>query len=244
MIDRLYEHRLRYFALFLLSAFSLSLIILQFHCSGDLHICITTILKWFTTPHPMRPVLFIFLYSIATVLLIPGSLLTMGAGIIFGFQGGILTAISGAAGGAMLSFLASRYFLKEDTRHFLKKQPFFSSLHTLITHADWKLLLLSRLSPLFPFTLLNYAFGLSHISFVAYSLVSLVGMLPGTLLYVYGGVLLGSLAQLRNGAELPLGGPVKTAVTFLGFGATLGIVLWVGNLAGKKLKADSQRDRP
>jgi uncharacterized membrane protein YdjX (TVP38/TMEM64 family) len=171
-------------------------------------------------------------YVMLTILLIPGSALTIGAGTIFGLWVGSLVAIIGANLGALCSFLLARTFLREKVARWAAGHPRFASLDRAIGRAGFKVVFLSRLSPAFPFTLLNYLLGLTAIRASSYVLANLCGMLPGTFLYVY----LGATAR-----EALAGGGAGQASLFqqgfryAGLLATIAVVALVTRLARKAL---------
>jgi uncharacterized membrane protein YdjX (TVP38/TMEM64 family) len=135
------------------------------------------------------PVLFIVAYVIATVLLIPASILTLGAGAVFGVVWGSIYVSIGATLGAACSFLLGRYFARDWVVSLAAKRPVFAAMDRAVAHEGWKIVGLARLSPIFPFTLINYLFGLTSVSFRAYVLASWIGITPATVLYVYAGSL-------------------------------------------------------
>src|SRR5579862_7550647 len=139
----------------------------------------------------IAPVVFIALYIIGAVLFIPGSILTIGAGVVFGLVRGAILVSIGATIGAIAAFLIGRYFAREWVRGQLEGNPRFAAIDKAVGREGWKIVLLTRLSPVFPFNLLNYAFGLTRVRLRDYVLASWTGTLPGTILYVY----VGSLAQ-------------------------------------------------
>ncbi|CAD5978665.1 TVP38/TMEM64 family protein [Planktothrix agardhii] len=157
------------------------------------------LLDWVANLGFWGPVAFIIIYNLATILFVPGSLLTLGAGIVFGvFWGSIYVSI-GSVIGATFAFLIGRYFARDWVAKKLENYEQFKAIDQAVGQEGWKIVGLTRLSPIFPFNLLNYAFGLTNVSLKDYFLASWIGMLPGTILYVYMGSLIGSLAQLGMG---------------------------------------------
>lgn len=132
------------------------------------------------------PVVFILIYAIATVALIPGSALTVIAGAIFGSLLGIIIVSIASTLGASLSFLVGRYFARESVGQWLNKQEKFRRLDELTEKHGAIIVAITRLVPLFPFTFLNYGFGLTKVDFKIYVFWSWLCMLPGTILYVVG----------------------------------------------------------
>jgi len=131
--------------------------------------------------------LFCFVYIAACVFFIPGALLTLGAGAIFGvIKGSILVSIASTLG-AGLAFLVGRYFARDWVSKKIEGNEKFAAIDGAVANEGWKIVGLTRLSPVFPFNLLNYAFGLTSVAFKDYFLASWIGMMPGTVMYVYVG---------------------------------------------------------
>src|SRR4029079_5606758 len=144
------------------------------------------------------PVLLALAYVPECLLMLPGSLLTLGSGFAFGLTVGSVTAWSGSLMGASAAFLTGRYFARDLVESKLSGNPKFQALDRAVAGAGFKIVLLTRLSPLFPFNVLNYAFGLTGIGFRDYVLASAIGMLPGTVLYVYLGSAAKALSDLAT----------------------------------------------
>lgn len=180
------------------------------------------------------PAVFIAGYAVATVAFVPGSLLTLAAGAIFGLARGTLYVFIAATVGASVAFIVSRYFLRAAIERRISGNPRFAAIDRAVAAEGRKIVFLLRLSPVFPFNLLNYGLGLTRVRFVDYLLAS-VGMLPGTLLYVYSGKLAGDLAALAGGA------PVRKdagyyAVLAVGLLATAIVTTIVTRTAGRALR--------
>ena len=147
------------------------------------------------------PVVFIAGYAIATVGFIPGSLLTLAAGAIFGLVKGTVLVFFGASIGAIAAFLLARYVARGAIERKLEGRPRFQAIDRAVAGEGLKIVTLLRLSPVFPFNLLNYGLGLTQVRLRDYA-VACLGMIPGTFLYVYYGKALGSLAAVAGGAEI------------------------------------------
>lgn len=144
----------------------------------------------------LGPVIFAGAYTSATVLLFPASVLTLAAGYLFGpLKGTAVVSVSSTAG-ACLAFLVSRYLARPLVESKVADNPKFQAVYKSITADGAKLVLLLRLSPLVPFSLLNYGLGITQVRFLDYALASWLGMLPGTFAYVY----LGSLGKVAADA--------------------------------------------
>lgn len=150
------------------------------------------------------PLGFIVFYALAPVLFLPGLPITLAAGLLFGPLWGVVYAITGATLGATLSFLLARYFLSDWVKGKIAGSR-FSSLYEKFASQGWKLVAFTRLIPLFPFNLLNYAFGVTAISLPVYVGVSFICMLPACIAYVVFGSSLFDLLQGRISFELLLG---------------------------------------
>jgi uncharacterized membrane protein YdjX (TVP38/TMEM64 family) len=180
------------------------------------------------------PVVFIAGYALATVAFVPGSILTLAAGAIFGLVKGTLVVFVAATLGASLAFLVSRHLARSAIEKKIAGNPRFAAIDQAVASHGGRLVFLLRLSPVFPFNLLNYALGLTKVRFVEY-LIASVGMLPGTLLYVYYGKLAGDVAALASGAQVAKG-PGYYVVLTLGLAATVVVTALVTRMARKALK--------
>jgi uncharacterized membrane protein YdjX (TVP38/TMEM64 family) len=182
---------------------------------------------WVQTLGPWGPAVFIAGYALAVVAFIPGSLLTVSAGAIFGLGPGTLYVFSAASLGACAAFLIARHLARDAIEQRLQRNPRFAAIDRAIAREGRKITFLLRLSPLFPFTLLNYALGLTRVRLADYALAC-TGLLPGTLLYVY----LGSLAGL--GGEGDAGG-LRGVFYGAGLIATLAVVALITRVARRAL---------
>ena len=181
------------------------------------------------------PVAFILGYIVATVAFIPGSLLTPAAGAIFGIVRGVVYTFVGASIGATLAFLVSRYLARGAIEKRLEGNERFAAIDRAVANEGLKIVTLLRLSPVFPFNLLNYGLGLTQVRLRDYALACF-GMLPGTLLYICYGKLAGDVAALAAGAETERGTEYWT-VLILGLVATLAVTTIVTRIARTSLRA-------
>lgn len=173
-------------------------------------------------------------YVLAAVLFLPGSVLTLGAGFLFGVPAGLLTVWIGANLGACAAFLVGRTIAREWVAQKVKGNPKFAAIDEALGREGFKVVLLLRLSPVFPFDLLNYALGITKVSFRNYALASLIGMLPGTLMYVYFGSAARSLTEVAAGKVE--GGFAGQVFFWVGLAATIAVALFVTRLARRSLK--------
>jgi uncharacterized membrane protein YdjX (TVP38/TMEM64 family) len=150
------------------------------------------------------PVVFILGYALAAVAFIPGSVLTIAAGAIFGLGAGILYALMGALLGASAAFLVARYVARGIVEERIARSPRFAAVNEAVAANGRKIVFLLRLSPVVPFNVLNYALGVTRVRFVDYLIASL-GMIPGTVLYVYYGTIAGTIATAVSGGHVTRG---------------------------------------
>ena len=146
-----------------------------------------TIKAWLDNAGLIAPLIFILVYALATVLFLPGSVITLAGGALFGPVLGTLYSLTGATLGATLAFLLSRYLLADWARK--KSSGKLEQLISGVEHEGWKFIAFVRLVPLFPFNALNYALGLTRIKLLHYMLASFIFMLPGGAAYTYLGYL-------------------------------------------------------
>ena len=180
------------------------------------------------------PVVFILGYIIATVAFIPGSILTLAAGAIFGLLQGTIYVFIGATIGSTLAFLISRYVARARIERRLSGNQKFQTIDRAVGAEGLKIVFLLRLSPVFPFNLLNYGLGLTKVRLRDY-LIAAFGMLPGTFLYVYYGKLAGDVAAVAGGVKIEKGAGYWT-VLVLGLVATIVVTTIVTRIARKALK--------
>ena len=193
------------------------------------------ILAWIDGLGAIAPVIFICLYILACVFLLPGSILTLGAGVVFGLLYGSIAVSIGSTLGAGCAFLVGRYLARGWVAGKTSGNEKFAAIDNAVAREGWKIVLLTRLSPIFPFNLLNYAFGLTKVKFRHYFLASWIGMMPGTVMYVYIGSLAGDLATL--GVEERTRTAGEWALYAVGLLATVAVTVYVTRLARKALAA-------
>jgi uncharacterized membrane protein YdjX (TVP38/TMEM64 family) len=193
-------------------------------------------LIWVESLGAIAPLAFIAVYNIATVLLIPGSVLTLGAGVLFGLWWGSFYTIIAATLGATVAFWIGRNFARDWVSQQISKYPKFEAIDKAVAQDGFKMVFLTRLSPLFPFNLLNYAFGITQVSLRDYVAGS-IGMLPGTVLYVYIGSLAGNLALIgaKQNVVDPQTEMIQWATKIVGFVITIGVTLYITRVAKKAL---------
>ena len=190
-------------------------------------------LDWVAGLGPWAPLLFILLYVLACVLFVPGSVLTLGAGAVFGvWRGSVLVSVA-ATLGASAAFLLGRHVARRAVARRVAANPAFAAVDEAVAREGWRIVLLTRLSPVFPFTLLNYGFGVTRVTFREYFLASWLGMLPGTVLYVYLGAVAGELAAAGAGTRART--PAEWALFGVGLLATVAVIVVITRIARRAL---------
>jgi uncharacterized membrane protein YdjX (TVP38/TMEM64 family) len=179
------------------------------------------------------PAVFILGYAIAVVAFVPASLLTLGAGAIFGIAHGVLYVFVAATVGSCAAFLVSRYLARSAVEKMLIGKPKFAAIDRAVEAEGLKIVFLLRLTPAVPFNLLNYALGLTRVRFADYGIAS-IGMLPGTLLYVYSGKLAGDVAAVAGNPAVARGWAYYSVLA-LGLVATLAVTMVVTRSARRAL---------
>ncbi|MTJ08855.1 TVP38/TMEM64 family protein [Anabaena sp. UHCC 0204] len=232
------------FAVLILFAFSITLVFATEPAFGqesaqntpgfNPQVWLKNALQWIDGLGAVGALAFILLYIIATVAFLPGSILTLGAGVVFGVVMGSLYVFIGATIGAAAAFLVGRYLARGWVAKKIAGNSKFRAIDEAVGREGLKIVLLTRLSPIFPFNLLNYAYGVTGVSLKDYVLGS-IGMIPGTIMYVYIGSLAGSIATI--GTESQPGNPgVQWAIRIIGFIATVAVTIYVTKVARKALE--------
>jgi uncharacterized membrane protein YdjX (TVP38/TMEM64 family)/Fe-S oxidoreductase len=179
--------------------------ILGIHFSGvmehfDADTLRTTVAAWGW----FAPVAFMLIYAIAPSLFLPGLPLTIAGGVLFGPFWGVVYSITGATAGACIAFLISRYAARDWVKAKLTG-PRWQSLDRNVEKNGWKIVAFTRLIPLFPFNLLNYAFGLTPIGFLSYGITTFVCMLPACIAFIVFSSSLPGLLKGKISPELIIG---------------------------------------
>ncbi len=190
-------------------------------------------LVWVKGMGAWGPLLLGVAYVAACVLLVPGSVLTLGAGALFGLPLGIVTVVIASNLGAALSFLIGRTVARGWVEGKVAGNSKFQAIDDAVGKQGFKIVFLTRLSPVFPFNLQNYAYGVTKVSLRSYVLASLTGMLPGTVMYVYLGSAVRDLGAIFAGNIG--GGP---AMRIVGLIATIVVTVWVTKIAKRALSQD------
>jgi uncharacterized membrane protein YdjX (TVP38/TMEM64 family) len=192
-------------------------------------------LDWIAGLGPAGVVAFIAIYILSCVFMLPGSVLTLGAGAVFGVVKGSAIVSVASTLGATAAFLVGRYLARDRVARMIEGNGRFRAIDEAVGREGWKIVGLTRLSPAFPFNLLNYAYGITTVSLRDYFFASWIGMLPGTVMYVYLGSLAGSLATLggQGGGRTP----AQWALYVVGLLATVAVTVYVTRIARAALAA-------
>lgn len=181
-------------------------------------------------------VLFIGVYVLATVCFVPALPLTIAAGAIFGLAKGFALVSLASTLGATAAFFVGRTLARDWVSGRIKGWPRFGALDRSLEKRGFWVVLLTRLSPVFPFFLLNYAYGVSAVRVRDYIPASWLGMMPATLAYVYAGTAAASLAQALSGkVDIGVNGWILLGI---GLAATVAVTVLVTRLAGRELSRE------
>jgi len=190
--------------------------------------------EWIRDAGALGVVVYGLAYVLLTVLLIPGSVVTLLAGYAYGVVKGTMIVSPASVAAATAAFVLGRTVARRWVAARVEKNPRFAAIDRAVGRSGFKIVALLRLSPVFPFTLLNYALGLTRVRLRDYVLASFLGMLPGTVMYVYLGSLVTSAAALAGGSREKT--PAEFALYGLGLLATIGVTVYVTRLARRALR--------
>lgn len=188
------------------------------------------------------PLLFMLVYAVACLILLPASVFTMIAGAVYGVRWGMLFTAVGALVAIAVAFLISRHLARNSVARRLASRPELAAIDRAVGLNGFRIVLLLRLSPIFPFSILNYALGLTRVHFRDYLLAS-IGSIPGTFVFVSAGRLAGDLATVAAGEASP---DSRSRMILLGIGlvATVAVLTIVTRLARKALAEATGVGRP
>lgn len=178
---------------------------------------------------PMGPLLLVVFYVVGAVCLVPGSILAVSTGAVLGLPWALVYASVASTLGAVAAFLVGRHLARDWVGRRIEGNATFAAIDGAVEREGWRIVLLTRLSPVFPYNILNYAFGLTGVKLRHYVIASWIGMIPSTLAWVY----LGSLAHA--GVEAARRTPAEWALYGLGLVATVAVVLAIMRIARNAL---------
>nr|WP_232432164.1 TVP38/TMEM64 family protein [Chamaesiphon minutus] len=190
-------------------------------------------LEWIASLGSIGALAYIGIYIIATVAFLPAFILTLGAGVLFGVWVGSVYVFIGATLGSIVAFLVGRYLARNWVAKKIAGNNKFQAIDRAVSKEGLKIVLLTRLSPIFPFNLLNYAFGVTGVTMRDY-IIGAIGMIPGTIMFVYLGSLAGNLALI--GTETPpTNPPLQWTIRIVGLLATIVATVYVTRIAKQAL---------
>ena len=171
-------------------------------------------------------------YTAAVLLFVPGSVLTIGAGLVFGLLWGTVIVSIASTTAAALAFLIARYLARDRVEALAKRNPKFRAIDHAIHEKGWRVVALLRLSPLVPFSISNYLYGLTPVAFGPYVLASWIAMLPATVLYVWIGAAGKAAADASGGQGKS---PLEWALLGAGLAATAVVTVMITRTARRQL---------
>ncbi len=182
------------------------------------------------------PVAFALIYLMATLCLVPGWVLTVTAGAIFGLSLGFVTVSTSSVIAATTGFFISRYLARAKVERMAETNPKFRAMDRVIRDGGWKIVALTRLSRVVPFSLQNYVYGLTAMRWSSFCLTTWLAMMPGIFAYVY----LGSVARTAVAGERTRLG--QAALMGIGIAATVAMTIYITRLTQQKLREVSDSD--
>jgi uncharacterized membrane protein YdjX (TVP38/TMEM64 family) len=191
--------------------------------------------EWINTHRNIAWAVYVAAYVLACVLLVPGLILTLAAGFLFGLPLGIALASTGSVLGATAAFLVGRFFARGWAAERIAEMPKFRALDSAARQDGFLIVFLSRLSPLFPFNLMNYGLGVTGVRLRDYFFGSWIGMLPATVVFVYIGTLAKDLTDIGTGQSE--GGLAARGLLIAGFAATIVLTVIITRRATRALAA-------
>lgn len=227
----------------LMVASSLALVAISLACvfalGAEQHVL--RLLAWMSAHETLGAVVFFVVYLLVVVFVLPGVVFTLGAGFLFGIVKGALLVVAGETVGGTIAFLAARHLFGAGLARFVARHPRLDLINERLGREGWKIVLLTRLVPFFPFKLSNYLFGLSRFSLPGFVLGTATGIIPNTLATVYMGSLAADLATLESrGATRSA---LDWAVYGVGLVIALAAVLYITRLASRALNDGGGADQ-
>ncbi|MEA1949029.1 MAG: TVP38/TMEM64 family protein [Thermodesulfobacteriota bacterium] len=204
---------------------------------------ILSFFDWLDKLGAWAPFLFILIDMLVVVLVLPGVIFTLGAGFMFGILRGSLYILIGSTTGATIAFLIARHLFGERATGFVLAHPKLKLVNDEFVRAGWKIVLLTRLVPFFPFKLSNYFFGLMQISLRDFIIGVFFGIIPFTITNVYIGSLAADLATISSRTASRSG--VEWTICGIGFIITIIMLVYITFIARKALdKSRSKEELP
>lgn len=177
-------------------------------------------------------VLFAIFGGVSSVFFFPGSVFMTASGAAFGLSKGFATALVGVTLGASLAFLVSRYLARKRVENWVQRKPGFAAVDAAIGREGWKIVLLTRCCPAFPYIFQNYAYGLTRVNFRHYTWGSFLGLVPATLIFAY----VGSVGRAGVETASGQGDTWKLALNLVGLAITVAVSLYITRVAQRALR--------
>ncbi|MGB5339748.1 MAG: TVP38/TMEM64 family protein [Gammaproteobacteria bacterium] len=199
----------------------------------DVHEQVLLLLKWLDELGNWASLLFILIMALVVVMLLPGVFFTMGAGFVFGVVEGTIYVVIGTTLGAMLAYLMARHWFGARATHYILNHPRLKLVSDEFTSKAWRVVLLTRLIPFFPFKLSNYFFGVTRFTLRDFTIGTFIGVIPLSLNSVYLGSITADIAMLgsRNGQRSPL----EWTIYGIGFVVAVAALIYFNRLAQRAL---------
>jgi len=191
-------------------------------------------LIWIEQHQKVAWIVFILLYALALVLLLPASAFSLAAGYLFGPLKGWAVVVVAATLGSCIAFIVGKTFLRDWVLEKAKNMKNFSKLDTAVAEKGFLIVFLTRLSPAFPFSLINYVYSVTKIKLSHFAAATFLGIIPGSLLYVYAGSTAKNLQDVLSG-KVEFSG-ASQALLMVGLVATLIVTIIITRIASKALK--------
>ncbi len=192
--------------------------------------------RWIDSWGIWGPLVLALVYIVAALLFIPGWILTVAAGAVYGLLFGTVIVSLGSTTAAALAFLIARYLARDAVRSRVEQSPKLAAVDEAIGEQGWKIVALLRVSPAVPFNLQNYLYGVTAVRFWPCILASWLAMLPGTFLYVY----LGSLGRTAATGETST---AQWVMRGIGLAATIAVTVYLAKLARNAIEKRTQIQR-
>jgi uncharacterized membrane protein YdjX (TVP38/TMEM64 family) len=199
----------------------------------DMHEQVLLLLEWLEKLGPLASLLFILIMALVVVLLLPGVFFTMGAGFVFGIVEGTIYVVIGTTLGAVLAFLIAQHWFGARATQYILNHPRLKLVSDEFTSEAWKVVLLTRLIPFFPFKLSNYFFGVTRFTLRDFAIGTFIGIIPLSLNSVYLGSITADITTLatRNGQRTPL----EWTIYGLGFLVAVAALVYFNRLAQRAM---------
>jgi uncharacterized membrane protein YdjX (TVP38/TMEM64 family) len=208
----------------------------------DVHDQVFDFLMWLDAQGAWAPVLFTLIMALVVVLVLPGVLFTTGAGFVFGVMKGTLCVVLGTTLGAGIAFLIARHLFGARATRFIMARAKMKLVSDDLAARGWKIVLLTRLVPFFPFKLSNYFFGLTRFTLRDFIIGTFFGIIPFSMFNAYLGSIAADIATLGVREEGRT--PAEWALYGAGLVATIVVVLYLNRLARRALAGELRDDEP